>query len=107
MTGSEGKYISIACSARGFPPPSYSWMLGSSQLAEVGSERISVTASGLLYFREVVREDEGNYTCIATNSLGSDSETFSLVVEGRSSHSHDDDDELSICMSCIYRASLC
>ncbi|XP_062512619.1 hemicentin-1-like isoform X1 [Corticium candelabrum] len=82
VTAAEGEELLIACTATGFPPPSYGWSINSMPLSEIGRGRISVTTSGSLFFETVSNSDEGNYTCTATNALGSDSQSFSVIVEG-------------------------
>ncbi|KAI1896945.1 hypothetical protein AGOR_G00100110 [Albula goreensis] len=59
------KDISVQCSAKGRPPPAVRWAKTD------GSEippRVEQNG-GALHFSKVTREDTGNYTCIASNSL--------------------------------------
>ncbi|KAJ8002291.1 hypothetical protein DPEC_G00178360 [Dallia pectoralis] len=59
------KESTVACSAKGREPPNIHWVK-----ADGGKlpEHVNQTA-GLLHFTRVTRDDAGNYTCVASNSL--------------------------------------
>ena len=66
-----GKHFTIKCVADGVPKPSY-----------------SITHNGTLvsddatYFKSTEWDDAGLYTCISSNSLGTNSSSSVLIVEG-------------------------
>jgi len=45
--------------------------------------RRSVHGNGSLVIRTVKAEDSGNYTCVASNSFGSDKIVLNLQVQGK------------------------
>uniref|UniRef100_A0A3P9A7C4 Inactive tyrosine-protein kinase 7 n=1 Tax=Esox lucius TaxID=8010 RepID=A0A3P9A7C4_ESOLU len=59
------KESTVQCSAKGREPPNIQWAK-----ADGGDlpEHVNQTA-GLLHFSRVTRDDAGNYTCVASNSL--------------------------------------
>ena len=75
----EGESVTFTCEADGRPQPSLTW----SKQGGRGSLGPSVTVRGpQLYFARVRKEDEGRYTCQATNSAGSSqAETVLYVTE--------------------------
>lgn len=46
------------------------------------NERIRILAQGTLFIKEVIRQDAGDYECIAENSIAKDSITHKLTVLG-------------------------
>ncbi|XP_015114618.1 fasciclin-2 isoform X2 [Diachasma alloeum] len=67
----EGKTETIACKARGIPPPRYSWVksLTKENLTTVDRFRVD-SEEGILTINNVNREDSGEYQCIAENAAG-------------------------------------
>ena len=59
------------CSSNGLPEPSYTIMHNGS---------ITVSNQSTSIIREVKSRDAGTYKCIATNRLGSDSDSKNLTV---------------------------
>ena len=82
-----GQSVTFTCEADGRPQPSLSWS------KQGGREALgpSVTVRGpQLYFARVRKEDEGRYTCRATNTLGSSqTETVLYVTEAEEPGSGD------------------
>ena len=71
--GKVGKPVTITCKSEGLPEPSY-------RITRDGT----VVSTGKMYFiSEAAMNDEGTYTCIATNKLGSDSASAYLAVTGK------------------------
>lgn len=55
-------------------------MLSSSEIIDLKYKNRTAT----LLINEVFPEDEGEYTCVATNSIGSDTTSCKLTVKGKS-----------------------
>ncbi|XP_060245885.1 hemicentin-2 [Meriones unguiculatus] len=73
---SQGVEVRVSCSAAGYPAPHISWSREGLTLPE--DSRIHVDARGTLVIRGVAPEDAGNYSCRATNEVGTDEETVTL-----------------------------
>ncbi|KAB5530702.1 hypothetical protein PHYPO_G00132430 [Pangasianodon hypophthalmus] len=71
----EGGAVSLSCTAEGNPEPEVTWSF-QSKTRVTGRRQTTLTIS------EASLEDDGVYTCTATNDLGSDTRTVSLRVEG-------------------------
>ncbi len=88
--------LTLACSADGLPQPIIAWvrtlddgteiMFNTSSVLENGrnirvSNNIpfSLTTSSTLSVTNTIATDSANYTCIATNRLGSDTSNKSMV----------------------------
>lgn len=80
-----GHPVELPCVVRGVPEPTLTW-------TQDGT-RYPVSADGSLALRNVGLDDEGIYTCTATNTAGKDEAQVQLLVQGRFS-------------SCVYKASL-
>jgi Down syndrome cell adhesion molecule-like protein 1 len=64
--------------AVGSPSPTITWKIKGVEFQP--NERIRQLPEGSLYIREVVRNDAGEYTCSAENSIAKDSITHKLVI---------------------------
>lgn len=66
-----GQAATMYCTASGQPPPSISWLHNGAPVS--GNVQISNSSSfnSTLTVLNVQSSDEGNYQCMATNSLGS------------------------------------
>lgn len=42
-----------------------------------------IVAPGTLFIKDVIRQDAGDYTCVAENSIAKDSITHKLIVLGK------------------------
>ena len=60
----EGRTKILQCQALGFPQPQYRWLKDGDYISGFSSEHFYKIQS-------VVKEDQGNYQCIARNSVGS------------------------------------
>lgn len=67
------------CYASGAPKPVISWFKDDTRLM-TGSNIISAESGQLLVIRQSTENDEGSYTCVATNSQGSDRHTVQLTI---------------------------
>ncbi|XP_055763789.1 cell adhesion molecule 3-like isoform X4 [Salvelinus fontinalis] len=79
MNITEGDTLSLACSAKGNPAPSYNWLLPQSDPAPNITEGRSVVT-----ITNMAKSHSGNYTCIASNPLGHSTWTVNVKVTGAS-----------------------
>ena len=87
----EGNTTTITCEAFGYPPPTVVW----NRINGILSDRVSVSdsvsvptgygnvtrVSVNLTIANAYREDKGDYTCSANNSVGSDSSNVNITVQ--------------------------
>ncbi|KAM4877133.1 hemicentin-2 [Thomomys bottae] len=73
---SQGVEVKVSCSASGYPAPHISWSREGLALRE--HSRVRVDTQGSLLIRDLAPEDAGNYSCKATNEVGTDEETVTL-----------------------------
>ncbi|KAJ1109973.1 hypothetical protein NDU88_007330 [Pleurodeles waltl] len=78
-TVAVGATVALQCKASGSPPPRITWLKGDEAL--VVTERHHFTPGNqLLIIRNVVLEDEGKYTCVMSNTLGTERAHSHLTV---------------------------
>lgn len=78
-TVSVGATVALQCKASGSPPPRITWLKGDEAL--VVTERHHFTPGNqLLIIRNVALEDEGKYTCVMSNTLGTERAHSHLTV---------------------------
>lgn len=70
-----GHPVELPCMARGVPEPTLTWTRD--------GKKYTVSADGSLVLRDVGLDDEGTYTCTATNTAGTDEAGVQLLVQGR------------------------
>lgn len=75
---SEGGNTTIVCNPEAAPRPSFVWKKDGNVIGSGGRRRILLT--GNLIISPVSRDDEGMYTCIASNQYGSDESRGRLIV---------------------------
>ncbi|XP_056668537.1 hemicentin-2 isoform X2 [Monodelphis domestica] len=73
---SQGVELRISCTASGYPPPHISWRHNDQTIGMDG--RFLVDDQGTLIIQSVTPEDAGNYSCQATNEVGTDEQTVTL-----------------------------
>ncbi|NWW69187.1 ISLR2 protein, partial [Ifrita kowaldi] len=96
----DGFTLSLHCSASGSPPPELRWKIraGGQSLELSGSpaesaakeeppapqepERFVVFKNGTLVIPHLSKREEGTYTCVATNELGSNHSSVNVAVAG-------------------------
>lgn len=71
----------LPCLAVGSPTPDITWKIKGVEFQP--NDRIRQLPEGSLYIREVIRQDAGEYTCTAENSIAKDSITHKLVILGK------------------------
>lgn len=72
-----GHPVELPCIVTGVPEPTISWTRD--------DKRYPVSADGGLVLRDVGLDDEGTYTCSATNTAGKDEARVQILVQGLSS----------------------
>jgi len=73
--------IKLPCLAVGTPTPDITWKVKGSEF-NTNNNRIRQLPEGSLIIKEVTRQDAGEYTCTAENSIAKDSITHKLVILG-------------------------
>ncbi|XP_037621009.1 vascular cell adhesion protein 1-like isoform X2 [Sebastes umbrosus] len=73
ITVTEGKPLQLSCSAEGNPTPSYTWMLPSAHLSPLDGSVLTINS--------VTSSDEGQYICSVSNSVGTVTVKFNVVVQ--------------------------
>ena len=73
--------LSLDCDPTGNPPPSLTWLRDGEPLAPING-RLTISSDGVVVITSLYSTDEGNYTCVARNSEGSDSASTLLTVLG-------------------------
>ena len=73
----------LKCKASGSPPLTYGWLKNGSPL--LGRRLDPHLNSSLWYLKlkDLIPDDDGNYTCIVRNPYGSIRHTYTLKVIGR------------------------
>ena len=74
--------LSLACNYTAFPTPTAEWFFNGS-LLNVTHPRISQTVSdttSVLTLTDLTRDEGGNYSCVVTNTQGSDSGMTTLLI---------------------------
>ncbi|KAH8024888.1 hypothetical protein HPB51_002058 [Rhipicephalus microplus] len=84
VTIDQGRPTDLVCLAQGWPPPKFKWYRKQGQrLAPVSSSPAPTVLDGVLHWSGGVdAEDEGQYVCVASNTLGEARATLQLSVIG-------------------------
>nr|XP_008113416.1 PREDICTED: palladin [Anolis carolinensis] len=87
----EGSRVVLECRVAGNPTPHVRWFCEGKQLQNSPDIQICCESEGLhtLVITEAFEDDTGRYCCLASNSVGSDSTSAELFVEGASSSDSD------------------
>ncbi|KAJ7988928.1 hypothetical protein DPEC_G00314270 [Dallia pectoralis] len=75
-----GESITLECSATGHPQPRVTWTKVDRTPLPTDA-RINITPSGGLFIQNVVQEDGGQYTCLASNSIDTIHATAYIIVQ--------------------------
>ncbi|XP_055694224.1 cell adhesion molecule Dscam2 isoform X11 [Lutzomyia longipalpis] len=68
----------LPCLAVGAPTPDITWKIKGVEFTP--TDRMRQLPEGSLFIKEVTRQDAGEYTCVAENSIAKDSITHKLIV---------------------------
>ena len=71
-TKSEGQSVTLECEIEGKPKPTVTWLKDGVEVNSLGDSRITASNkldTWTLNITELNRNDEGSYTCHASNSL--------------------------------------
>ena len=74
-----GSNVTLTCMVRGKPSPTIVWTKQSAEDSLSNTDTI-YQSDNELFFSSIRREDEGVYSCIASNSFGTVSQTSLLTV---------------------------
>ena len=89
LTVDVGSSLKLSCTSRGSPPDTFTWRKDSNPIVQSTSITTVAHANTSAVFRadysinSVTTRDSGTYTCTVTNPIGSDSETITVNVVGK------------------------
>ena len=78
----EGNTVALVCNATGDPVPVQTWSQNGNELTSGGRYQISSDGRVLMVQGVIEAQDEGEFTCHASNVAGNDSATLTLSVQG-------------------------
>ncbi|XP_012881529.1 PREDICTED: palladin [Dipodomys ordii] len=89
----EGSRVYLECRVTGNPTPRVRWFCEGKELHNTPDIHIRSEGGDLhtLTITEAFEDDTGRYTCLATNTSGSDSTSAEVFIEGASSTDSDSD----------------
>uniref|UniRef100_A0A8C4VRN4 Ig-like domain-containing protein n=1 Tax=Gopherus evgoodei TaxID=1825980 RepID=A0A8C4VRN4_9SAUR len=81
----EGSKVLLECRVAGNPTPHVRWFCEGKELQNSPDIQIHCESGGLhsLVIAEAFEDDTGRYTCLASNSVGSDSTSAEVFIEGK------------------------
>ena len=81
---SEGEPLKLKCAVVGKPDPNITWFKDQQQVEESDRIKLKVTSDNtcILHILKSDMDDEGTYTCSATNSAGKDTTSAQVTVNG-------------------------
>uniref|UniRef100_A0A8C3T7W2 Palladin n=1 Tax=Chelydra serpentina TaxID=8475 RepID=A0A8C3T7W2_CHESE len=81
----EGSKVLLECRVAGNPTPHVRWFCEGKVLQNSPDIQIHCESGGLhsLVIAEAFEDDTGRYTCLASNSVGSDSTSAEVFIEGK------------------------
>ena len=81
---SEGEPVKLKCTVAGRPDPNITWLKDHRQLHENSRFQMKITPDNtcILTIQKSDMDDEGTYSCTATNSAGKDTCSAKLTVNG-------------------------
>ncbi|XP_039909892.1 immunoglobulin superfamily containing leucine-rich repeat protein-like [Hirundo rustica] len=80
--GGEGPTLSLHCSAAGSPPPEIRWRVRTAAAARAGERRFAAFPNGTMAVAGFGKEDEGTYTCLAVNEVGTREASVEVALAG-------------------------
>ena len=85
----KGEKLQLDCNATGVREPTYSWEFNEEEINSTVDPRAQVNEeTGVLVVRDITFNDTGNYTCVAVNEVGNDTQLNTVKVAGKSSWNH-------------------
>ncbi|XP_063069359.1 immunoglobulin superfamily member 10 [Engraulis encrasicolus] len=75
-----GDTVALACSAKGEPTPTVTWLSPTSRIVPPVSDKYQLRSDGTLLVQKVQRLDNGTYTCMARNTAGMDRKSVTVDV---------------------------
>ncbi|XP_026645393.1 hemicentin-1 [Microtus ochrogaster] len=75
-----GQRVDIPCNAHGSPPPVFTWFK-SARPMPIDGVQLPSNPNGTLSIEQAVISDAGTYTCVATNTAGTDEAEATLHVQ--------------------------
>lgn len=77
----ETETKSVTCKANGKPSPTYSWIKASTREDLATTDRFSVEKiTGVLTIRDISKDDDAEYKCVATNAAGKAEQVVKINV---------------------------
>lgn len=76
-----GDPVTLSCLAKGDPKPLITWI--KDDIRVTNDNRFVLKSSGELTIRDIGKNDEGNYHCVARNNVGSDTKNVRVAVRGK------------------------
>jgi len=90
VTVTVGSPLILSCTSRGSPPDTFTWrkdngpIIQSTSITTVTHSNTSAVFCANYSINSVTTSDSGTYTCTVTNPIGSDNETITVSVAGKS-----------------------
>ncbi|XP_071981860.1 hemicentin-2 isoform X2 [Engystomops pustulosus] len=78
---SHGGEVRIRCDVSGYPEPQIVWKHGENFLEN--DSKHTIINGNILLIKEPSQEDSGNYSCVASNGLGTDEQSLTLLYTER------------------------
>ncbi|XP_069842937.1 hemicentin-2 [Dendropsophus ebraccatus] len=78
---SHGGEVRIRCDVSGYPEPQISWKHGDTFLNN--DSKHTIIDGNILLIKDPSQEDSGNYSCTASNGLGTDEQSLTLMYTER------------------------
>lgn len=75
-----GESVNLTCVAQGDPIPLITWI--KDDVRVTNGNRFVLQSPGELRIKEIGKNDEGTYDCVARNNAGSDIDTVRVTVKG-------------------------
>ena len=82
--------LTLSCTSRGSPPDTFTWMKDGNQtvLQSTSITAVNYTSTSAVFRADysidsVTASDNGTYTCIVTNPIGSDSATITVIANSK------------------------
>ena len=90
VTVAVGSSLPLSCTSRGSPPDTFTWrkdndpiVLQSTSITAVDHTSTSAVFRANYSIDSAATSDNGTYTCIVTNPIGSDSAIITVIVNGK------------------------